>query len=104
MLRVGALEGIGERKIHKLYCFRFEAGEWIQICEIEEAERLDRFELPYHAAGLSVTMLDGTERVVTGVIDDDLLQRYDNDYLIDYCSATALISGIRTSTSFFVPS
>jgi hypothetical protein len=73
----GRIGAIGERKIHKLYCFRFEAGDWIEICEIEGAVRLDRFELPYHAVGLSVTMLDGTERVVTGVIDDDLLQRYD---------------------------
>jgi hypothetical protein len=72
----GRIGGIGERKIQKLYFFRLENGNWTEIYETEDAEKLERFELPYNAAGLSVTMPDGTEKVVTGVIDEELVQRY----------------------------
>jgi len=48
----------------------------MEICEIEESERLERFELAYHADGLGVVLPDGTEKIVTGVIDSDLIQRY----------------------------
>lgn len=72
----GRIGGIGERKMQKLYCFKLKEGNWRKIYETEDAEKLERFEMPYHAAGLSVTMPDGTEKVVTGVIDEELIQRY----------------------------
>jgi hypothetical protein len=72
----GRVGGIGERKIQKAYCFRQVDGKWIKLYETESAEKLETFELPYHAAGLSVTLPDGTERVVSGVIDQELVQNY----------------------------
>ena len=48
----------------------------MEIYETKDEEKLERFELPYQAAGLGVTMPDGTEKVVTGVIDAELIQRY----------------------------
>lgn len=72
----GRIGGIGERKIQKVHCFRFEKGDWMKVCETEESEKLERFELPYHAASLGVTMPDGSEKIVTGLIDEELVQGY----------------------------
>ena len=72
----GRIGGIGERRISKLYCFRQENGKWMKIYETEDLEKLERFELPYHAAGMSVILPDSTERVVSGVVDQELIQRY----------------------------
>lgn len=72
----GRVGGIGERKIQKLYCFRQENGNWFKIYETESLDKLERFELPYHAAGLTVTLADGTEKVVSGVVDVDFIQKY----------------------------
>lgn len=72
----GRIGGIGERRIQKISCFRQEDGKWIKAYEIENPEKLERFELPYHAAGLSVVLPDGSEKVVSGVVDQEFVQRY----------------------------
>ena len=73
----GRIGGIGERRIQKLYCFRLENGKWTKIYETEDEGKLGRLELPYHAAGLTVIFPDGTERVVSGVVDEEFVQKYD---------------------------
>lgn len=73
----GRVGGIGERRIQKLYCFRLENVKWMKIYETEDEGKLEKFELPYHAAGLTVILPDGTERVVSGVIDEEFVQKYD---------------------------
>lgn len=72
----GRVGGVGERRIEKLMCFRKENGKWIKAYETGQPEKLERFELPYHAAGLGVTLADGSERVVSGVVDEEFIQRY----------------------------
>jgi hypothetical protein len=72
----GRVGGVGERRIEKLMCFRKEAGKWIKIYETAQRDKLDRFELPYHAAGLSITLPDGSEKVVSGVVDEEFVQKY----------------------------
>jgi len=72
----GRIGGIGERRIEKAYCFRQVEGSWVKVYETETLEKLERFELPYHAAGMSVILPDGSERVVSGVVDQELIQRY----------------------------
>jgi hypothetical protein len=72
----GRVGGIGERRIEKAYCFRQVEGSWVKVYETEALEKLERFELPYHAAGMSVILPDGSERVVSGVVDQELIQRY----------------------------
>jgi len=73
----GRIGGIGERRVQKLYCFRLENGKWMKIYETEDEGKLEKFELPYHAAGLTVILPDGTERVVSGVVDEEFVQKYD---------------------------
>jgi hypothetical protein len=72
----GRIGGIGERKIQKLQCFQIQNRDCKKIFETEDAEQLEKFELPYHAAGLSIILPDGTEKVVTGVVDPELVERY----------------------------
>jgi len=72
----GRVGGIGERRIQKIYCLRQENGKWIKVYETEDPEKLEKFELPYHAAGLSVVLPDGSEKVVSGVVDREFIQRY----------------------------
>jgi hypothetical protein len=72
----GRIGGIGERKIQKLQCFQLQNRECRKIFETEDAEQLEKFELPYHAAGLSIMLPDGSEKVVTGVVDPELVDRY----------------------------
>jgi hypothetical protein len=72
----GRIGGIGERRIEKAYCFRQVEGSWVKVYETETLEKLERFELPYHAAGMSVILPDGSESVVSGVVDQELIQSY----------------------------
>ena len=72
----GRVGGFGERRIQKVYCFRQVKGKWLKVYETESPERLDRFDLPYHAAGLSLRLVDGTDRVVSGVVDPEYVNNY----------------------------
>ena len=72
----GRVGGFGERRLIKLLCFQQHDGQWIKPFESEDLEILERLELPYHATGLSVILPDGRERVVTGVVDQDFVQKY----------------------------
>jgi hypothetical protein len=72
----GRVGGIGDRKLIKLLCFQQHDGKWTKPFETEGSERLERLELPYHATGLSVVLPDGRERVVSGVIDEEFVRRY----------------------------
>jgi hypothetical protein len=72
----GRVGGIGERRVEKVYCFRQEAGNWVKVYESEDPAKLERFELPYHAAGLGVILPDGSEKVVSGVVDEEFIRAY----------------------------
>ena len=72
----GRIGNIGERKITRLLCFRQQLGKWTRVSESEDQTRLDGLELPYHATGLSVLLPDGTQRVVSGVVDEEFVRIY----------------------------
>jgi hypothetical protein len=72
----GRVGGIGERRVQKAYCFRQAEGKWVKVYETEFLEKLERFDLPYHAAGLGVVLPDGSERIVSGVVDQELTEKY----------------------------
>jgi len=72
----GRVGGIGERRIEKAFCFRQENGKWLKVYETDSPEKLEGFDLPYHAAGLEVRLPDGTEKIVSGVVDEELIGEY----------------------------
>src|SRR5439155_37269 len=66
----------GERRVEKIYCFHYQNGTCRKLFEVESPEKLERFALPYHAAGTPVILPDGSERVISGVIDPDFVESY----------------------------
>ena len=72
----GRVGGIGERKLQRIRRFQLEKEVWTKNYETDDAEKLEKFELPYHAASLGVTMPDGPEKIVTGVVDPQLVEIY----------------------------
>jgi len=72
----GRAGGFGERRIEKLYAFHYENGSCKKLFETDTPEKLERFELPYHATGTPVVLPDGSERVVSGVIDPGFVGSY----------------------------
>jgi hypothetical protein len=72
----GRAGGFGVRKIEKLYAFHYEDGAVRKLFEVDSPEKLESFELPYHAAGTPIIMPDGSERVISGVIDPEFVANY----------------------------
>ena len=72
----GRVGGIGERRLAKISCFKQENGVWKKLYDSDNQEKLEKFDLPYHAAGLAIVLPDQTERVVAGVVDEEFVQRY----------------------------
>ena len=72
----GRAGGFGERRVEKLYAFHYQDGACRKLFEVESGEKLDRFELPYHAAGTPVILPDGSEKVISGVIDPEFVESY----------------------------
>ncbi len=72
----GRAGGFGERTVEKLYAFHYENGSCRKLFEIDTPEKLEHFELPYHASGTPVILPDGSERIVSGVIDPEFVESY----------------------------
>ncbi len=72
----GRAGGFGERRVEKLYAFHYSNGSCRKLFEVESPEKLERFELPYHAAGMPVLLPDGSERIISGVVDPEFVASY----------------------------
>lgn len=72
----GRAGGFGERRLEKLYAFHYEDGACFKLFEVDSPEKLEKFDLPYHAAGTPVILPDGSERVMSGVIDPEFVESY----------------------------
>ena len=72
----GRAGGFGERRLAKLYCFHYAEGACRKLYEVDSPEKLQRFDLPYHAAGTPVILPDGSETVISGVIDPEFVESY----------------------------
>src|SRR5947199_9980603 len=68
----GRAGGFGERRLEKLYAFHYENGACYKLFELDAPHKLERFDLPYHAAGTPIILPDGTEHVIPDVIDPQL--------------------------------
>lgn len=72
----GRAGGFGERRLEKLYAFHYENGACYKLFEVDSPERLERYDLPYHAAGTPIILPDGSEHVISGVIDPEFVESY----------------------------
>jgi hypothetical protein len=72
----GRAGGFGERRVEKLYAFHYSNGVCRKLFELASPEKLERFEVPYHASGTPMILPDGSERIVSGVIDPGFVESY----------------------------
>jgi hypothetical protein len=68
--------GLGERRIVKMYHYQYGNGVCERRQDIEDDAKLDSLDLPYHATAMAVIIPDGKEKLVSGVVDPDLVSSY----------------------------
>ena len=70
--------GSGYRKIDQIIGFRIENKNVKKIYETKEKDLIELFEIPYSAVAMDITLSDGKQIVVQGVIDPDMITNYNN--------------------------
>jgi hypothetical protein len=68
--------GFGERRVIKVYHYSCGRGECKKVGEFEDAEKIESLDLPYHATAFPIILPGGTEKLVSGVADRDLVGAY----------------------------
>lgn len=68
--------GFGERRIVKVYHFRYGGGSCVKVAEFDDYERLEALDLPYHATAMPVLDPHGNEKLVSGVVDKQFVESY----------------------------
>jgi hypothetical protein len=72
----GRAAGYGSRKISKIICFlKTEAG-FNKLFETEQEQTISKFEIPYSAVAMDIKLIDGSTKVVQGLVDPTLIQSY----------------------------
>jgi hypothetical protein len=70
--------GSGSRKINQIIGFRIKDNNVKKIYETNEKDLIELFEIPYSAVAMDITLSDGKQIVVQGVIDPDMITNYNN--------------------------
>lgn len=68
--------GFGERRIVLVHHFMIEGGACKRLATIEDDQKLDALDLPYHATAMPIIGTDGKERLVSGVVDPSFAHEY----------------------------
>ena len=68
--------GAAGRNLLKVYQFSCGGGECRMVREFEDEEVIGRLDLPYHATALGILMPAGRERLLAGVVDEELVSAY----------------------------
>lgn len=68
--------GLGERRIIRLYQFECGGGRCTKVAEVEDDGRLDLLDLPYHATAMPILDGEGSEMLVSGVVDPGFVASY----------------------------
>ena len=70
--------GSGSRKINQIIGFKIEDKNVKKIYETNEKDLIELFEIPYSAVAMDITLSDGKQIVVQGIIDPDMITNYNN--------------------------
>ena len=68
--------GMGDRRVVKVYHFTCGKGECKKVGEIEDEQKIESLDLPYHATAFPILLPGGKEKLVSGVADKDLVRSY----------------------------
>jgi len=72
----GRAGGSGSRKIDRILGFRIHQSMISLIIDICEMDVIDRFDVPYSAVALDITLSTGQRSVVQGIVDPILIEEY----------------------------
>ena len=72
----GRAGGSGSRKISRILGFRIHQSMISLIIDIRETDIIDRFDVPYSAVALDITLSTGQRSVVQGIVDPILIEEY----------------------------
>jgi len=72
----GRAGGSGSRKIGRILGFKIHQSMISLIIDIREMDVIDRFDVPYSAVALDITLSTGERSVVQGIVDPILIEEY----------------------------
>jgi hypothetical protein len=72
----GRAGGSGSRKISRILGFRIHQSMISLMIDIREMDIIDRFDVPYSAVALDITLSTGQRSVVQGIVDPILIEEY----------------------------
>jgi hypothetical protein len=72
----GRAGGSGSRKIGRILGFKIHQSMISLIIDIREMDVIDRFDVPYSAVALDITLSTGQRSVVQGIVDPIIIEEY----------------------------
>jgi hypothetical protein len=72
----GRAGGSGSRKISRILGFKIHQSMISLIIDIREMDIIDRFDVPYSAVALDITLSTGQRSVVQGIVDPIIIEEY----------------------------
>jgi hypothetical protein len=68
--------GSGNRKIDKILGFKIKDNKDIKIVETDDADIIEKFDIPYNAVAMDIVLESGEPYVVQGIIDSEMIKSY----------------------------
>src|SRR6476469_6856000 len=68
--------GSGNRKIDKILGFKIKDNKDIKIFETDDAELIEKFDIPYNAVAMDIVLESGESYVVQGIMDQEIIKSY----------------------------
>ena len=68
--------GSGNRKIDKILGFKIKDNKDIKIFETDNADIIEKFDIPYNAVAMDIVLESGEPYVVQGIIDQEIIKSY----------------------------
>lgn len=68
--------GSGNRKIYKVIGFKTNNNNILKIFETENAEMIEKFDIPYNAVAMDIILESGEPYVVQGITDKEMVNSY----------------------------
>jgi len=72
----GRIGGAGFRKISRIECYNTTNGIQKKIFETQDDNVISNFEIPLSAVAMDIELSNGNQKVVQGIVDEDLIKSY----------------------------
>jgi hypothetical protein len=72
----GRIGGAGFRKISRIVCYNTANGIQRKIFETQDDNVISHFEIPLSAVAMDIELSNGIQKVVQGIVDEDLVSSY----------------------------